>query len=531
MNCLPELTYAVYLDGELPYEEARAVEMHLEVCPACGELVDALRSENYVLTEALREMEPLTEFSGCSLWWKAAALAPVAAGLNLALNWLAGTQQSGPLGWLNPFTRTGQISWLFNALFWLIGKGDEMLTAMVTNTLAWTLVALVTSGAVMLARRRSVIFPVLLLAFAVSRPSLAVERRTGQPTLRIPASETVNETLLAGGETVEIDGAIDGDLIAGARHVAVRGAIKGDLICWAQSVDVTGSVEGNLYVFAQSLTVHGHVGHNTYAFVQSVRVEAEGRVDGDLTAFAGEVVNDGSVGHSVSSWSGHTDVRGTIGRNLTFGGGNLTLIAPARVGGNLTTYVDKQSDVHIDSEVTIGGKTETHLAERPKSRFVLPWFYFWTVTKLLGGLLVGWIALMFAPGFFLATARAIDSLGRSMGLGFAVLVGAPFAIVLIGITLVGLPVALMGLALYLVALYMAHILVGAWVGRGLLRSPAITMRDSLLALLVGLLVLTVAFELPFGIGVLVRALVLCLGLGAFSYQLYRSARPQREGVA
>jgi VIT1/CCC1 family predicted Fe2+/Mn2+ transporter len=92
------------------------------------------------------------------------------------------------------------------------------------------------------------------------------------------------------------------------------------------------------------------------------------------------------------------------------------------------------------------------------------------------------------PGFFQRSVEAVRSWGRSFILGFVVLVAVPVAIVLAGLTLVGIPVALTGLGLYLLGLFAAKILVGAVIGRALLR---------------------------------------CLGLGAFAYHLYRLARPQR----
>ena len=45
MSCPTELTYAVYLDGELPPEQVRPVEAHLVQCRRCRELVVALREE------------------------------------------------------------------------------------------------------------------------------------------------------------------------------------------------------------------------------------------------------------------------------------------------------------------------------------------------------------------------------------------------------------------------------------------------------------------------------------------------------
>jgi anti-sigma factor RsiW len=57
MNCFPELTYAVYADGELPAEEAAQVEEHLAACLRCRLLADSLQVESRALQQALQADE------------------------------------------------------------------------------------------------------------------------------------------------------------------------------------------------------------------------------------------------------------------------------------------------------------------------------------------------------------------------------------------------------------------------------------------------------------------------------------------
>jgi len=57
-----------------------------------------------------------------------------------------------------------------------------------------------------------------------------------------------------------------------------------------------------------------------------------------------------------------------------------------------------------------------------------------------------------------------------------------------------------------------------------LKPAGATKRDWLLGLLVGLLILGIVGFVPY-LGGLVRFAVVCLGLGAFSWQLYRSSQP------
>ncbi len=159
-----------------------------------------------------------------------------------------------------------------------------------------------------------------------------------------------------------------------------------------------------------------------------------------------------------------------------------------------------------------------------ESHFAHPKFYFFQAVWLGSAMLVGWLGLVLFPGFFQASTQAVGSGWRSLGLGVAILAGVPMAIFLIAITLVGLPASLMLLVVYLVAIYLAKIWVGAFLGRVLLKPPGTAKSDWLLGLLVGLLILTIIGFIPY-FGGLVRLGVVCLGLGAFAWQLYRVSRP------
>ena len=133
------------------------------------------------------------------------------------------------------------------------------------------------------------------------------------------------------------------------------------------------------------------------------------------------------------------------------------------------------------------------------------------------------MALVLAPGLLHGNAAAVAAWWRSLAVGLGVLVAGPVAVLLAAVTLVGLPLALIGLAAYLLGLYAAKIVVGLFLGRALLGDRGPDTRASLRALVVGVLLLTVASEIPLA-GPVVGAVVMTLGLGALASWLYRTAR-------
>jgi hypothetical protein len=104
------------------------------------------------------------------------------------------------------------------------------------------------------------------------------------------------------------------------------------------------------------------------------------------------------------------------------------------------------------------------------------------------------------------------SVFRAAGIGFLVLIATPIAAIVLGVTLIGLPVALLGLVAWLTGLYLAKIFVAALVGQTLMTSPTSRPGSFALALLLGLVLVFVAVNLPY-LGGWIRALVVLLGLG------------------
>jgi cytoskeletal protein CcmA (bactofilin family) len=531
MECYSELTCAIFVDGELGVDEARRLRDHLATCQRCRKLVDALRAENRVLGESLCE---LTEeaagpasFPGLRrswLWGDLAAMAAVLALGSIFSVWIGELRIPEALEWLNPFSVSGLTNLIFNLSYYFAHGG----TAMLADYAAVIGVFLLLGGGALLLGRgwrlRQPGLRLLIVLLAMSLPSFALERRHGE-FVTVAANETVDDTLLAAGNTVRMEGVVNGDLLAFGRTVEVRGTVKGDLISFAKRTVVSGTVEGSIFNFSQSLDLDGQLGHSLYGWTQSLSVNNRGHVGDGIVAGAGDINLEGEVKRSATIFASSADVSGSIGRDLNMNGGSLTLTNTARVGGNLSARVRQLKDVHIADGATIAGKRDIQVRVR-KNQFTRPRFYFHQALWFAAAMLVGWLGLVLFPGFFEACTQAVGSGWRSLGLGVGVLAGVPVAIIVGAITLVGIPVSLMVFAVYLAAIYLAKIWVGAFLGRLLLKPAGATKRDWLLGLLVGLLILSIVGFIPY-LGGLVRLGVICLGLGAFAWQLYWASRAAR----
>ena len=532
MECYSEQAVARFVDGELGADETGALRDHVTTCRRCRQLLDALRTENRILSESLQELPEeaavlaeLPHLSPSWAWGDVALVAMVLALGSIMASWMDLLTLPEGLQWLNPFNLSGRTNVIFNLSYYFAQGGTAMLADYVAVVGKILLVLLLGGTALLLGRRwwsRHLSLRLLVMLLALSLSGFALERRHSD-FVTVAANQTIDDTLLASGNTVRVEGVINGDLLAFGGTVEVRGIVKGDLVSFAKRIVVSGTVEGNIYNCSNSLDLNGQLSRNIYALTQSLRVGNPGRVGGGVVVGAGDVNLEGEVSRSVTMFVGNGDVSGSIGRELTMAGDRLTVTSTARIGGNLTARVDHLKNVEIADGATIGGKRDIEVRVR-QNRFARPRFYFHQAVWLAGAMLVGWLVLILFPGFFRASTQSVGSGWRSLGLGLAILAGAPVAIILIGITLIGLPVSLMLLAMYLAAIYLAKIWVGAFLGQMLVKPDGAAKGDWLLALLVGLVILTIVGFIPY-LRWPVHVAVICLGLGAFAWQLYQASRP------
>jgi cytoskeletal protein CcmA (bactofilin family) len=532
MECYSEQIISLFVDGELEVEEAQRLRDHLATCRRCAQLLDALRAENRVLSESLQELpeESASPAISPGLRWSlslrdvAIVAALLALGSKVAV-WMDKVSIPQALQWLNPFSLSGGTNLFFNLAYYFAHGGAAMLGDYAAVVGERFLLLLLVGGSLLLGRRWWLHQPgprLLIVLLALSLPGFALERRHSE-LVTVAANETIDDTLLASGNIMRVDGVVNGDLLAFGGSLEVRGTVKGDLVSFTKRTVVSGTVEGNIYDFSHSLDLDGQLRHNMYALVQSLRVNDRGHVGGGMMVGAGDVSLEGEVNRSATMFAGDLDVSGSVGRELFIAGDNLTLTNTSRIGGNLSARVRDLKKVHIADGATIVGTRDIQLRVR-KSPFARPRFYFYQAVWLAAAMLVGWLGLVLFPGFFQASTHAVGSGWRSLGLGVGVLAGVPVAIVVTAITLVGIPASLMLLAVYLAAIYLAKIWVGAFFGQVLLKPARATKSDWLLGLLVGLLILTIVEFVPY-LGGLVHLGVVCLGLGAFAWQLYRVSRP------
>ena len=228
----------------------------------------------------------------------------------------------------------------------------------------------------------------------------------------------------------------------------------------------------------------------------------------------GPAVIDGHVEGAVVALNGDIRVSGTVEEAVVAVNGRATILAGARVGGDVVSSKAPQ----VDPGATVEGDTRT-VRFSFRALGILFWLAWW-VAVTVSLLVIGMVLLAAVPAAMAAAYRvARDDAVPALGWGLLVAVVLPVASVLVMLTIIGIPLGLLGL-LSLVLLYAVGSVVGALaLGRLMVKEPA----SRFLAFVVGLVVLRLVGLVP-AVGGLVTFLVAAYGLGAVALAGGRAAR-------
>jgi Putative zinc-finger len=532
MMCPSEYTCSVFAEGELPETEAREVARHLENCRACDRLVEALRAESRLLVQCLQDVDldeavevpqlsvvsPRLSVLQLAFWIIGSALA-----FRLSTGILFGLQLPAELEWLDPRVWALNLGVIVDAVAYAIQNGPLAVSGAIEATVFVAFAMVLFAGMTYVFRRSaavSTVFGVTLVVALSSSPSYAIDVRKGAAA-SIPAGETVNDTVVLRPEgpnnSIIVAGTVKGDVIAVGDVVTISGNVDGNVIAGARRVEISGTVTGSVVGAAAYVVVSGQVGRNLAGFATNLNVAKSGVIAGNAAVFASELLLDGRIERDLLAFAGMMDLRGDVGRNAVFRGGQTHVSAPAHIGGDFQAHVQKEENARIDSGVVIAGRKDIQVVPRVQgpSRYLTLRFYLWQVVRILTAFVTGLILLRLFPWLVPAGIASGKDWLKAGGLGFAVLVAVPIAAIIVGITVIGLPIALLSLFLWVAGLYLAKIIVAEFVGRSLMKT------SGAVPLLAGLLLVIVAVDLPW-IGGLINFLLCLLGLGAIAIGLYRA---------
>jgi len=530
----------MYADGALSSRDAMLLERHAATCAACRARIEALRDESEVLRTALRHAEdlaPIPRFvppPSARDFVVLIASVVLISGFSRAFWSTLAAAIPTELKWLNPFESGVLFDRATDIVKFIVFEGPAMWTATLNFIGAALIVAFVAWLAYSAARHRA--FPGIaaaLLAVVVALPSVghAFEiRRSENGPVTVAADETINDTLLALGETVSIDGNINGDLLAFGREVTVRGNVTGNVVTGAQSVTIEGTVGGTVLGAGEGVRLeNARVGRDFYGWGNGVEIASGANVAGNAMGFGSTVDVDGRVGIDFKGFGKMVNVSGAVERNVDGFGQTVTVDSTARIGGNVTGHVDSAGDLKVADGAVVAGSVNEQVVEREQRRnhYATFGYYFGQVIRLAGLFLTGLALLWLVPILREVSLPNATAVLRSFGIGLAAAVTLPVAALIVCITIVGIPLAILTFVLGAIGLFFSKAVIAQIIGRGVLRNRP-TPPHYAATLFVGLVIVIVAINLPW-IGGLANLILTLTGFGIIVSLIY--AHMNRDATA
>ena len=546
-----DLSLSTYADGALPEIETAELELHLQGCEQCRTKVALVVDEARLISQALEAEQLAFEETLPGLEIPAFkrpaglrefALANLATALVI---WLAGFLWKTLFGelvmnaasWATSIYAPDTYDVVSTAILHYLQEGTAMLdaylgfivAAIVTGTAAWLLLML----------RKNRAGPQLCLGLGVcaivslggtySQPAHALELRSDTDVVTIAESETINDTLFAGAETVLVKGNVTGDLLVAGKRVEVDGSVGGNLIAFAESVVVRGSVGGVVLGASSRFDLEGATAEgNLFAAAEEVTVDAASSVADNVGIAGNRAVVDGPVGKDLYTFAETVELDSALGGNLEAFGNRVRLLDNARVAGSARLRVEGEDKLHRADGAQIAGALEfLDLPEdlRETSEYASAEFYLWQLARIVSAVLAGLVLLWFFPALRDVVVGGGMEGARSAGVGVLALFGIPIIAVLAGITLVGLPFAFFALVCWILLLYLAKIVIGIFIGRTVLGSTQYA-DNTLLILLAGITIIILVVNVPL-IGGLISFVLTLIGMGLLVQRFTETLRERR----
>ncbi len=339
-----------------------------------------------------------------------------------------------------------------------------------------------------------------------------------QEIVTVPAGKIIDGDYFAVGKTVEISGVINGDAYIAAGQVLIDGTVNGDLLVSCGTLSILGTVSQDARIAAGRVTVSGEIGKNMTIGGGDIELTNSSSLHGGLVAAGGNILLGGPIGSNTKIAAGNATVSNRIDGNLDAVAGSLRLTSKAAVAGDLSYW--SRQPASIDDKAQIAGNVirksipeEYRLASQKIRDLLIGLSFLQIVINFISTLILGLLLIRYFPKYAVTSATVLKERPlASIGLGFLVLIVAPFVLALLMATVVGVPLALILTAWFLITLYLSRVFVIFWAGMFIVEKlkKEFCVQWSYI---VGLLVYYLCAAIPI-IGGLIVFLVILWGLGA-----------------
>ncbi|MCP4704385.1 MAG: hypothetical protein GY865_07225 [candidate division Zixibacteria bacterium] len=334
--------------------------------------------------------------------------------------------------------------------------------------------------------------------------------------ISISRDEVIDDDLYMFGNYSEVRGTITGDLTAFCYDLSANGTVNGNTNLFAYNIDFIGKIDRTARLFAYKIRLNGPVNGNLLIFAKDIRLGSKSYIAKDLTYSAENIKLDGVVIGNVDGISSKTVISGQIDGDISIETDQLIIISPATITGELSyTSANEaiiEEGVIIEDEIIwieAGTETDGDIKLTDESSFLGNFILF------LAALLTGFVLILLFKNHINRSVEQLETnFWHTFAIGCLSFLGLTFGAIIPAVLIIGIPVSIMMFTFGLILFYIGKIYISITLARYLfsLMNKGTKLPIGI-ELIVGLIILTVLFELPV-IGWVIYIATFLLGSGA-----------------
>ncbi|MBA3362481.1 MAG: polymer-forming cytoskeletal protein [Acidimicrobiia bacterium] len=219
-------------------------------------------------------------------------------------------------------------------------------------------------------------------------PLIARAETTQSDFVLVRDGEVVTEDLIAAGNSVQVDGTIQGDLVASAfDRIVINGEVTGDVLALSGRVEINGTVGGSVRAAAGTVLVNGEVEDDVVVTAWTTTIGASAAIGRDLIVFGRHGVVAGEVNRDITGRFTSLSLNAIVDGSVEVSVGRFTVGSGAQVSGDIGYRSEREAVIEAANP---GGEIIHRTPLRPNIRVTALLFLTYGLFGLL--LLAGGLA-------------------------------------------------------------------------------------------------------------------------------------------
>jgi len=374
-----------------------------------------------------------------------------------------------------------------------------------------------------------------LLLFLFATPLFAFTSKSGEG---ISITKSIKDDVYSFGGTINVESDIEGDFVSAGGKIQIDGNISQDLIAAGGYLTINGDVGDDVRVAGGTITINGNIADDSIISGGQIAIGQNTKIGGDLLVSGGAISIDGEVAGDVQGSGGTINISGKVDGGVYIDSvGSLIIADGAEIAGDLIYTSSNEAD--ISEGAVIGGEIKPTITEKaaeikvPRKAGIAIFtatYIGGKVVSFLSLFVLGIILILAVPGLFNKFNKRMQAtLGRCVGAGAIMLFGVPIGVVilfliavLLFITIVGAGLGVLTLSsnfiliiLYFVLIYVSSVFLSFFIGDKILSFSRLDLNKygwKVLAYLIGLVIIVIAYSIPF-VGWIIRIAGILFGFG------------------